>query len=506
MLFRKSKPTTSPAEVNDLSTALSFSQLVARADLEHHARHLAIKSEPRRDHPGLTIPERDTLDLVEQRIAARNAEIDALSTVLSQQLLTIAPNPDHDPATQQHRTVDGLTRIVTDRAPVIRATLAAEKVRRAELTAWRDAHHIARPAEYPKAKLVHFRWVGVIAILEALAQSSLLMPATPDGLVGAVALALIITTLTTGIGIMIGLVGFRYLAASKPTQRLGGWMALASLSTVLACVILYLAHYRHLAGSAGDALVEAEVMARLIASPLDLSGPAWFLLLLTLACASFAAWKGYTASDPIPGYEKIDRAYADARDDLDYVRADLQGAIAGLKTHAVAPLLAQPRLARIKHDHLLASYAELEEKHKRATALAQQEEALTRRAIAHFRQVNLATRADGVTPGYFKEQLTVPAEVLPLPVHLKERIDGGMAVAIADAAKTSALGLELSRMLERTSDRADEIMTSIDQATARDGDGPLLSLRTALETTLAAPALPGPDGKIAAPALPAAHA
>lgn len=503
MLVRKSKPKVLPG-TNDLATALTFKQIVAQGALEKHARHLAIKGKPALHHPGLTVPESDVVELVECRAAARNAEIDALAAALDQQLLTVAPNPDHAPSALKHRTVDGLTGIVTARAPVIRATLEAEKTRQAELTAWRDEHHIARPAEYPRSKLVHFRWVGVAVTFEAVAQSSLLMPATPDGLVGAIGLALAVSALTTGLGLLIGFAALRYLAASSAAKRVGGWVALPLFTGLLLLVSFYLAHYRRLAGAAGDTFNDALVIEHVLTRPFDLSGPDWLLLLLTLACAAFAGWKGYTASDPIPGYEKVDRAYVDAREDRDYIRADLQGAIAGIKTSTVKPLLAQPKLARIKRDQLLGSYAELQGKHHQATALAQQEAALAQRAIAHFRQINLVTRADGVTPTYFNTPPAIQLAVPPLPADLKERIEAAMSDALADAAKTAEHALHMARMLDHTSDRADEIMMSIDRANLRGGDNPVRDLRGTLEAALTAPSLPRPSGPADVPALPAA--
>ncbi len=497
MLFTKLWPSKPAEQPDDLTTALTFHQILEARNLEHHARHFAIKGEPPQQHEGLTVPESDTLDLIDRRISARNAELDAGAVALAQQLQLLASDSSHDPAVHHHRTVDALAGMVTARAPAIREALALERTRAAEWAALRDEQQIARPADYPKSKLVHFRWLGAAVAGETIAETTLLMPATPDGILGATGIALGVSVLTTALGLLIGFGALRYMAAARPVQRAASWVALPLLCAVLGLVSLYVAHYRHMAGLSADTPNDAQVIEHLLTQPFDLTGAGWLLLFLSLACAAFAAWKGYTASDPIPGYEKVDRAYADARDDRDYLRADLQGAIAAVKTSTVNSLLDQPRLARLKRDHLLNLYAELESKREQIAALAKQETALALRAVAQFRRVNLATRADGITPDYYSKLPEISAQASLLPAGLKERLEAATANAIADAARASEHALQTARMLDHTSDRASEIMASIERAHPRDGDNPVLALRSALEATLNSAALPKPDGQAA---------
>lgn len=504
MFLRHLLSSTAPVQVVDLNTAMTFREMVEATKLEHHARQLAIKGEPPQQHAGLTVHESDAIDLLEGRNRARSAELEVRKLALQQLLQTLTANPDLDPTILHHRTVNALTQIASARAPVIRETLATERTRAAELTAWRDEHKVARPAEYPKSKLVHFRWLGATAGVETVAQSTLLMPATTDGLVGVLGLALGSTAITTGLGLVIGFAGLRYLAASSPAKRLAAWLSLPALGSALLLVSLYVAHYRHVAGASNDTPNDAQVIDHLLTQPFDLTGPGWLLLILSLACAAFAAWKGYTASDPIPGYEKIDRAHVAARDDHDYLRTDIQGAIASLKIKTVKSLMDQPQLVRLKRDHLLGLAAELEAKAEQNTNLAKQEAALVQRVIVHFRRVNLATRADGVTPTYFSEPLDLPSYEATLPAGLKERVATATANAVAEAQKAAGQALQIARMLDHTSDRADEIMTSIDHARPRNGDNPILALRDVLEASLDAAALPKPEtkGAIAAPDAP----
>ncbi len=501
MFLRHLLSTTAPVQVYDLNTAMTFREIVEATKLEHHARHLAIKGEPSRQHAGHTVHESDAIDLLDGRNRARNAELEVQILALQQLLQTLTVSPDPDLAILRHRTVTALTEVANARAPVICETLATERTRTAELKAWRDEHKVARPAEYPASKLVHFRWLGAAAGVETVAQSTLLMPATSEGLVGVLGLALGSTAVTTGLGILIGFAGFRYVAALSPVKRLAAWLCLPALGSALLLASLYVAHYRHVAGASNDTPNDAQVIEHLIAQPFDLTGPGWLLLFLSLACAAFAAWKGYTASDPIPGFEKVDRAYVAARDDHNYLRADLQGAITAIMTKSIKPLLDQPSITRLKRDHLLGLAAELESKAERNADLAKQEAELLQRAIAHFQRVNLATRADGVTPAYFSAPLDIPTDVPPLAVGLKERVATAAEKSVAEAQATAGHALQIARMLDHTSDRADEIMTSIDHARPSDGGKPILALREILETTLDAAALPKPETKaiIAAP-------
>lgn len=504
MFFRKLLSSAAPVQNDDPMTALTFRELVDAAKLEHHARHLAIKGEPAQHHPGLTEAESDALDLIARRDAARRAELDAQMLALAQQLQQLSVSPELDPAILQHRTVDALTGIVNARTPAIRETLATERTRTAELSAWRQDHHVARPAEYPASRLNHFRWLGAAVGVEAIAESTLLMPATPDGLLGAVGLALGVTAVTTLLGLLIGFGGLRYLTADSMPKRVAAALSLPVLTGGLLLVSLYVAHYRHIAGTKYDTPNEAQVIDHLLTQPLDLTGPGWLLFILSITCAAFAAWKGYTASDPIPGYEKVDRAHVAARDDHDYLRSDLQGAIAAVKSGTVKPLIDQPQLTRLKRDHLLGLATELESKCERIAALAKLEADLAERAIGHFRRVNLATRADGVTPAYFTETPVVVSNAQPLPAGLKDRVAAATAIAVADASKAAELALQIARMLDHTSDRADAIMASVDHAEPRNGENPVLALRATLEATLDTAALPRPDAKgaIAAPTAP----
>lgn len=501
MFLRHLLSSTAHVQVVDLNTAMSFREIVEATKLEHHARHLAIKGEPPQQHAGLTVYESNAIDLLDGRNRARHAELEVRTLALQQLLQTLPVSPDSDPNILHHRTVNALTEIATSRAPAIRETLATERTRTAELTAWRDEQKVARPAEYPASKLVHFRWLGATAGVETVAQSTLLMPATSDGLAGVLGLALGSTAITTGLGLVIGFAGLRYLAASSPGKRLAAWLSLPVLGSALLLASLYVGHYRHVAGASNDTPNDALVIEHLLTQPFDLTGPGWLLLILSLACAAFAAWKGYTASDPIPGYEKVDRAYFAARDDHNYLRTDLQGAIAAVKTKTIKPLLDQPQFARLKRDHLLGLAAELEAKAEQNAKLAKQEAALFQRAIIEFRRVNLATRADGVTPASFSEPLDIRSDVPPLPAGFKERVATVTTNAVAEAQKAAGQALQIARMLDHTSDRADEIMTSIDHAHVRDGDNPILALRDVLEASLDAAALPKPEtkGAIAAP-------
>jgi hypothetical protein len=501
MLFKKPISPPAAARPDDFMTALTVREILAATNLEHYARQLAIKGEPPLEHPGLTPAENDALELFERRNTARTTDFDAQAQALAQQLqLLTSTSHEVDPAILQHRTVDALTEIVTARAPAIRETLSTERTRVAERAAWRDEHEVARLAEYPKSRLVHFRWVGVAGAGETAAESTLLLSATPDGLMGAFGIALGVTIVTTGLGLLIGFFGLRYISASSTAKRLAAWLSLPALGSALLAVSLYVAHYRHVAGAANDTPNDAQVIEHLIAQPFDLTGPGWLLLILSLACAAFAAWKGYTASDPIPGYEKVDRAYVDARDDHDYLRTDLQAAIAGVKSKTIKPLIEQPRLTRLKRDHLHGLAAELENKREQIGRLAKQEAELVQRAIGHFRRLNLATRADGVTPAYFSE-LPVVATVEPkLPTGLLERVTTVTGSAVANAQKAADLALQIARMLDHASDRADAIMISVDQARPRDGDNPVLELRAVLQATLDAAALPSPEPKGAIPA------
>ena len=207
------------------------------------------------------------------------------------------------------------------------------------------------------------------------------------------------------------------------------------------------------------------------------------LFALSLACAGFAAWKGYTASDPIPGYEALDRAFVDARDDLNYLRSDIRGAIGAIRDTAVAPLLRQPKLARAKADHLNSLHIGLQHKRDRIASVDSQETALAQRAIAQFRRINLATWADGITPACFSDPVAFATVQPQLSTALQARIDAAAQQAATNAATAADLGLHVSRMLDRTNDCTDEIMASVERSNEPKETNPTIALRTSLENT-----------------------
>lgn len=497
MLFRILMLQKPIADPDDLTRAMTFREVLDETKLEHHARHFAIKAEPPVDHHGLTVPENDALDFHGGRNEARQTDLGTQVLALKKQVQLVTTNTDSDPAILHHRTADAVISIFKDRAPAIRETMAMLRTRTAQLAAWRHEHDVSRPAEYPTSRLNHFRWLAVVGAGEAVAQSTLLMPATPDGMVGAIGLAAAVTGLTTLFGVLLGFVGLRYLSATSLAQRCAAWLSLPVLAGVPVIVSFYVAHYRHVAGMAVDTPNDAQVIEHLLTQTFDLTGPGWLLLALALACPAFAAWKGYTASDPIPGYEKVDRAYVAASDDREYVRKDMQSAITAVNTATIKPLIDRPRVISLQRQHLLNLATELEAKSGQIAALAKQEGELVERAIAHFRRVNLATRADGVTPAYFAEPVVIPASVASIATGLKVRVDAATASAVAEATRTAEAALTIARMLDMTSDRADEIMASIDRAEPVSHDNPILDLRSKLRETFDAAALPSPESNVA---------
>ncbi len=499
MFSKKASPPPLVPKPHDLMQALSYKEVLDHARLEHQARHLAVKGEPAASHAGLSAPEADTVDLVERRIAGRAGGLDAQTAALTEEVQLLAAAPDLDPPILQQRTIDSITGLFAARTPAIHQAITDERTRRALLAAWRDEHHIVRPAQYPKSRLVHFRWLLAVVGIETLLEASMLMPATPDGLLGAAGLGLSIATLTTALGLAIGYGALRYIAAPGVTKKSVGVLSLPVLTSLLVFIALYVAHYRHLAGVNDDAPSDEVVMTHLFEQPIDLSSQGVILLFITLGGAAFAAWKGYLASDPIPGYEAVDRAFVDARDNVNYLRDDIRGAVGAIRDTAVAPLLRQPKLARAKAAHLNALLIGLQHKRDRMAVLDTQEIALAQRAIAHFRRLNLTTRADGITPAHFAETPVIAVSPVQVSADLGTHIAAAAQEASLNAAQAAEFGLHVGRMLDRTNDCTNEIMASVAQTNQPKETTPTISLRTTLEQSLATVKLSPPAGQATLP-------
>lgn len=430
------------------SAPISVRQLNSHARLEPEARALATQSLPKADQDGPSKSESEAIELIEGRITTRNDAREAEAHNI-EGLINDLPNPDTD-CNLFHldaHVTNEIMKVFHTHAPAIRNTVAHERQAQAALNAFRNANGLGdRTAFYPLSRINHFAMVGLVMMIEATANMFMFIDAVTTGLLGALTTALAIAAANVALAIFAGLVPLRFLnikdqedGSSRRSLVIRLW-AIPALS-VSACLIMFLnlfaAHFRELA-VAKHAFDEKLVLARLIAEPFNLSLQSYILLILGLLFALYALHKGYTASDPYPGYEAPARRQAEAADDKNYLTASIHGGIDAVREAKIVNVT----------DYPLATGGQLAAIRKRLTALAisngrdqsldEQDERAAKTAIANWRALNRQIRTDGITPGYFKTPLDFK--------HLRQPLD---TAAIVDIKLELAAGTSWADIMDR---------------------------------------------------------
>lgn len=493
--MRSSKTAPAPqADTGDPLQPVTPDDLMRRANAESEARYHAIRGEPSATALTPLRAETAITEIIDHRSAARADTLSSDTAALNEGVtIAEAAPPDTDPRIIQRQAIDAIASMIAERLATIRRIFNSERTARAVLNAWRDTNRVARPAQYPESRLVHFRWLIAFILLEAALTSGMYLPATPDGIAGAMLLGTGVALITTALGVAFGLGPLRYINARATWQRTLAFLATPVFLGLIIGVCAAAAHYRQLAGLRNDAPADSEILAHLLAAPFDVGLSGMVLGLIALACAAFATWKGYTASDPIPGYEAVDRAARNASADLDYLHSDIRAGLAAIRESTVLPLLGRPLAIHAQTERYRAQIVALDHKRARFASINRQEAAAAERAIAQFRALNLATRADGIVPPVFATPPRIIQRDLPPADDFAARIEAIARKGEADAALAVDLGLHLTRLLDQVIDTVDQIVAGIGEATPSADQQQNAALRSSLETLAGAPPCTAPQ-------------
>ena len=173
--------------------------------------------------------------------------------------------------------------------------------------------------------------VAILFLVESIANSVFLAEGNELGVVGAYSVAF-------GISLANMLPPFfafgplsRNFVHTNFPRRLLAWISTSAYAAIAFTLNLGVAHYREVSGRLmGDAGVE--VVRRMTQNPLGLKdAESWLLLVLGLIFSLIAFFDGYKLDDAYPGYGKLDRlrakardAHRDERDELDEVSGALE--------------------------------------------------------------------------------------------------------------------------------------------------------------------------------------
>jgi hypothetical protein len=187
---------------------------------------------------------------------------------------------------------------------------------------FRQRHQLDRLAEIDQNSLLNFGLLSFLFILETAGNATFFSATHPSGLIGAAFEAAAISIVNIAAGFVLGILGFRYVQHPGRTKPFGAWLLVIVL-VALACVFNFsAAHYRdafHMVPPDADAFKSQAskiALANLITHKWMLEGFQSYLMVIVGLIVFFgAAYKGYTWSDPYPGYKSVYRRFVKRQDE-----------------------------------------------------------------------------------------------------------------------------------------------------------------------------------------------
>lgn len=268
------------------------------------------------------------------------------------------------------------------------------------LQRFRARHGLARPAHYPRSRILHIGVLLVLALLELTLNTGFFAEASELGLLGGFQEALVIAILNIGAGVLVGLHGCRMLFHRNLLLKLAG--VLIILCWILGILVLNLAvgHYRDLLSTAPEtALLAAQ--SRFLADPFGIDSiKSWALVLLGCAASLVAMLDAFRLDDPYPGYGAESRRHATAVDAFLEIRESIVLGLEQRKNDGTEALgVAREDLRKRREDFFLA----LDGRRRLAGMLEQHldwlEQAMAQ-LIQTYRQANRAVRRAPAPPTF----------------------------------------------------------------------------------------------------------
>ena len=401
-----------PAKPKKYSIAEPFQPITARdlidaANIEPEARSLAVQRLPAAHQTAPSNAEARAIEIVETRIRARSEILAGQIHDIHERLAEVPdPRDDRNIAHLPQHVTNLIMDVFANFSGIIRATIAKERSTKAEFEAWRDEHKLChREAVYPVSKIFTFAAAIVLLLLETTVNSALYFNASDTGWLGAYATALLIAGVNVGLAVLSGYAPCRYLNHINPRHR---WWAIPALAIAVPLIVinnLFAAHYRDLASATTDApFNEFQVATRMSADPIGLSPTSFALLIFGFLCALIAGRKGYTASDPYPGYEAQHRRYIEALENVAYVEAEVHGGLETVRKAEIVYAADRPLAARALIEGIGKSYAALAANQIRNGEFDTGDIKALTTAVQRFRDLNLHIRTDGIVPAYFRNE------------------------------------------------------------------------------------------------------
>lgn len=464
--------------------AWSAAELLLETGAEKQAASLGVQREPKADGPPPRV-ERDIVERVNASIRFRQEEvIDELAAIKGElQLLEVSAR-NVDVSDVPSRVCGRLTATFQNSRPTIREIVKGEREGLSHLNVFRERNRVTdRDARYAPSKIKAMAVPLATTIADSAGIGIMLAGSGEMSYLSAWLTAIGVGVSTNGLSALAAW-SMRYFNlpnyTEAPNRKLWGraWsvpLAATSVGVVGACDF-FLMHVRELSARGGEGFNEAAALVHAIQHPTDLSLTSIGLGLFNVLCQAFTAYKVYVSTDPLPGYEREDRAYTERREARDDLVLSLQGQHDAVQSSEVDSV----------SNRLAAERSIVEDLRRRALALAgrlariSELNALDKEAghsaIASFRALNLRVRTDNVIPKCFGVSATFAENLQSASLaeldHLFDKVDAAQR-ACADRVQ---MVLEQERgRIEAAKENTEGIMLAIERFSVSEEDIPKLA-------------------------------
>jgi len=196
---------------------------------------------------------------------------------------------------------------------------------RRDLRLFTRENGIRREAHYPDSWWLHLAMVGVIAVIESVANAGFFAEASPLGMLGGFWQAVAVSVVNVTSGFLAGYFPFRWRHHHRPALRQTAAVGIAIYVVFAIGFNWAVARYRDLVTVSG--VSDQRLLDALSNDPLNLGLHSCALFALGLLASGLSAWKGYRADDPIPGYRDRDHRFRRASEALGHAVDGLRGKV-----------------------------------------------------------------------------------------------------------------------------------------------------------------------------------
>jgi hypothetical protein len=176
---------------------------------------------------------------------------------------------------------------------------------------FKQTNNIFYDADYPTSALYHFSILGVIAIVESLANAYFFAQGNDLGLLGGYLEATLISVVNIGSSLLVGVYLLPFKNYYKVVIRIISYLVLLLFSVFILIFNLGVGHYRDLR-SLDPLRPVTDSLQTILKDPLNLTLNGSMLFAIGIGVAIYATSKAYKSDDPYPKYGQVDRKHKQA--------------------------------------------------------------------------------------------------------------------------------------------------------------------------------------------------